>query len=41
MMKNLYHLRNTKKSWLVYALGLFIFCSVALGLKVRLKDQLI
>jgi len=33
MMKNLYHLRNTKKSWLVYALGLFIFCSVALGLK--------
>jgi len=33
MMKNLVHLRNTKKGWLVYALGLFMFCSVCLAFK--------
>jgi len=32
-MKNLYHLRNTKKSWIVYAIGIFLFCSVCLAFK--------
>ena len=37
MMKNLVHLRNTKKSWIVYAIGLFLVCSICLGLKVCSK----
>lgn len=33
MMKNIYHLRNTKKSWIVYAIGLFLVCSMCLAFK--------